>query len=221
MRWAILIGALVLMGNTEGVLLVNDSLRVNGPIDVYDSAGDGAYWREFHIPASKIEPAAAGATPTVINSATFVYLLNADTEYLYFGTDIHDDWDESSDIIIEIQVALSGAETADDVIQAEIVAEYVGEHEDINTGVKTQTRSIDHDIGALAGAGDVHHLAFVLDYDLESHVVQVDDNLSLRFRLDVVGGAGNVAAVWLKGANIKYRTSKPQLETSGTFPTEG
>jgi hypothetical protein len=193
----------------------------DGSVDVYDASGNGIHWREFHLGATKTDPGGSGATLTVVNTASFVYLLDATTEYLYFETDIHDDWDGSSDIVVEVQVALSGAETANDVIQGEIVAEYYGEHDDMDTGIKTQTRTVNHDIVSDNGQGDVHHLVFIIDEDLASHNVDPEDNIKLRFRLDSVAGGTDVAAVWFIGANVKYRTSKPQLETGGTFPSEG
>jgi hypothetical protein len=203
---------------TEGV---TGSINLHGSVNVYDDAGDAAYWHKSHIAASSVSPGASGATLTVINTATLVWLLNDNTEYLYMCSDIHDDWDGVSDIVVEVTVALSGDEAANDDIQAEIIAEYVGDHEDIDTGLRTQTRSIDHDIVSDNNQGDVHHMTFILDHALGGQEIGVDDHLSLRFRLDVAGGAGNVAAVWFKDAIIKYRTPKPAPETGGTFPSEG
>jgi hypothetical protein len=192
-----------------------------GTMSLLDASGDGGYWHEFHLGATKTDPGGSGATLTVVNTASFVYLLDATTEYLYFEIDIHDDWDGASDIVVEVRVALSGAETANDIINAEVIAEYYGEHDDIDTGVKTQTRTINHDIVSDNGQGDAHDLVFIIDWDLASNVVEVEDTIKLRFRLDSVGGGTDVAAVWFSDANIKYRTSKPQLETGGSFPSEG
>ncbi|KKL06814.1 hypothetical protein LCGC14_2592270, partial [marine sediment metagenome] len=178
---------------TEGT---TGTIELYGNVNVYDDAGNGAYWRKDHAKASAVSPGGSGATEAIINTATYVWLLDANTEYLYFCTDIHDDWDGASDVVVELTVALSGDETANDVIQAEVVAEYVGDHGDIDTGIRTQTRTINHDVVSDNNQGDTHEMTFILDHDLGSHEIAAGDHLSLRFRLDVAGGAGNVAAVW-------------------------
>ena len=140
-------------------------------------------------------------------------------EYLYATTKICDSWDAASDVVVTVDVALNGAETANDVIQFEVLSEYYGEHEDMDTP-KTQTRSIDHDIVSNNGAGEVHTLQFRLDYDLADNVIQANDILKLRFRLDSVAGGTDVAAVRFLFATVRCRTAKPAPEV-GTFPTEG
>jgi len=204
-----------LMADASSVFTVT----TDGGLDVYDSSGNGFYWQEFHIDAGSISPGGSGATLTVWNTSTIGWLLDATTEYLYLSTEIHDDWEGSSDHVIEAFVCLNAAETANDIIQAEVIAEYFGEHDDMDTP-KTQTRSINHDIVNDNGAGECHTLVFILDWDLVDHVIEVEDQLKIRFRLDSVGGGTDVAAVRSLYFNHKYRTSKPNL-TAGTFPTEG
>jgi hypothetical protein len=192
----------------------------NNTVEMYDSSGNGLYWREFHTTAAKVDPGGSGATLTIVNTSSLTFLLNANTEYLYFGIDMHEDWDAASDVVIEISVALSGAETANDIINGEVVCEYFTDHDDMDTSVKTQTRTINHDIVSDNGQGDVHTLVFILDYDLASNVIEINDELLCRFRLDSVGGGTDVAAVWFIDANIKYRTPNPAIEID-SFPSEG
>lgn len=192
---------------------------ITGDLNVYASDGNGAYWAETHVGSEKVSPGGSGATLTVggPGGASIYWQLDAVTEYLYHTTDIEDDWDGISDIPVTVKVSLDGAETANDDIEFEVIAEYWGEHENMDTA-KTQTRTVNHDIGNENAAGDSHTLVFLLDWDLGGNVIEVDDILKLRFRLD---GVGSVAAVRYTYGNIKYRSSKPSHHTDGTFPTEG
>lgn len=192
-----------------------------GTLKYIDNSSNCLWKKEYHAAANSISPGASGATLNVggPGSATLYYLLDATTEYLYVNSDIHNDWDASSDIIIEARVALNADETANDIIQAEVISEYVGEHEDMDIS-KTQTRSIDHNITTDNLAGAVHEMIFLIDYDLASNVVEVNDILSLRFRLDSVGGGTDVAAVRFLTLNIYYRACTPSI-TMGSFPSEG
>lgn len=191
----------------------------SGGGNYYDTSGNAYYWDRMHIDSSAISPGGSGATLTVWNTATIGYLLDATTEYLYYSCDVESNWDASSDLVVEMYVALNAAETANDIIQAELVAEYYSEHDDMDVP-KTQTRTINHDIVSDNAAGEVHELIFVLDYDLVDNVIEADDRLKLRFRLDSVAGGTDVAAVRFLFGHVKYRTTFPG-DPVGTFPTEG
>jgi hypothetical protein len=200
---------------TEGA----DGVVRTSSLEILDSAGNGRLWQEFHVDATKVNPGITGATLTVVNTASFVYLLDATDEYLYFGADVHDDWDGASDVFVEVNVALDAAETNNDDIEAEIICEYYGEHESITTAYKTQTRSVNHDIGTYSAAGMMHELVFALDFDLASNVIEDHDVLKCRFRLD---GTTTVDSVYFVEASIQYRTKLPALEIhDGELPTEG
>lgn len=192
-----------------------------GTLKFIDNSSNCLWKKEYHTSASAVDPGGSGPTLAVggAGSATLYYVLDATSEYLYTTSDIHNDWDGVSDIVIEVHVALDGAEAANDIIQAEIIADYFGEHEDMDTS-KTQTRSINHDIVNDNNAGDVHELIFLLDYDLASNVVETGDVMGLRFRLDSVAGGTDVAAVRFLTLNLIYRACTPQI-TMGTFPSEG
>lgn len=178
------------------------------------------WWREFHLPASSISPGASGATLTVINTASITYLLNATNEYLYFDSDVHSDWNAVSDIVVNVLVALENAETANDTIEAELIAEYFTDHDDMDTGFKTQTRTVNHSIGTETAAGTLHELVFVLDHDLASNVIERGDTIKYRFRLDSVA---SVPGVYFVGAHVKYisRDDWQAEKFTGAFPTEG
>ena len=196
------------------------SVEANSDFDVYDAVGgDGAYWREFHIDADSVDPGASGATASFggLGNATFYWLLNATTEYLYFDTDIHTDWDAASNIVIEVKLALDAIEPINTNIEAEIIAEYAGEHEDMDVA-KTQTRQVDHDITSDLAAGTIHYVTFILNSFLGGNAIDTNDYLKLRFRLYA---QTDIAAVRFLQANVFYRSSKPRIETGGVFPSEG
>jgi len=195
------------------------NVGLDGEANFYDASGDGRYWRTRTIDPSAISPGGSGATLTVWGDASIGYLLDATTEYLYATTKVCNEWDESSDIVVVVDVALNGDETANDIIQFEVLAEYFGEHDDMDTP-KTQTRTVDHDIVSDNLAGEVHTMTFLLDFDLVDNVVEKKDILKLRFRMDAVAGGTDVAAVRFLNAKTKCRTSKPAAEVV-TFPTEG
>ena len=178
------------------------------------------WWREIHLPASSVSPGASGATLTVLNTSSLVWLLNATDEYLYFDTDIHADWNAVSDVVVVVIVALGGAETSNDTIEAELIAEYFTEHDDMTTGFKTQTRTVNHDIGTDTAAGTLHDLTFVLNYDESSNVIEKEDHIKFRFRLDSVA---SVSAVHFLCAHVQYisRDDWQAEKFIGAFPTEG
>ena len=182
---------------------------------------NGSLWREFHLLAHKIAAGGSGATQVVgggTNNAVLYWLLNAITEYVYFGIDIHSDWDATSDVVIEVVVALDGAEDANDLIHATLDMEYAGEHENMDSP-KEQSVSIDHDIGAFNAAGDIHHLNFILNHDLASNVLQDGDYVNFRFYLDDVSTDTPVAAIRLLGVQIRYRARGG--DEFDSFPASG
>lgn len=182
-------------------------------------AGDGTclWWHEHHAAAEEISPGGSGATFLVGGSvpATTYWLLDATDEFLYFGSEIHTDWDGNSDIPWQILVALDEAETASDTINATLNCSYSNDHDNMDTA-HTQTRSVDHNIGGLNAAGDQHELWFLLDHDLGGQEVAPSDRIACRFYLDSVA---SVVAVRVIGARMVYRTCYPH-QAVGTFPTE-
>lgn len=191
------------------------------PTQTLDSTDGGSgYYHEIQLNAANASPGGSGATLSVIGTSTLAYLLDATTEYIYFGADIHDDWDAASDIIVQVSTCLENAETANDIINAELVAEYFGDR-DVVTSAKTQTRTVNHDIGSDNGQHAAHILTFVLDHNLADNAVEIGDTLMLRFRLDSVAGGTDVAGIYVHAAHILYRTTYAQVPRLGVTHTEG
>lgn len=166
--------------------------------------------REYHLSANQADPGASGATKTELNGI-FSYKLDAVNEWLYYGVDIHNDWDESSDIIIEVTGYLTNAETANDLIRMSVRCDYGTDHDNANT-FKTQTLTADHNIGALNAQYDVHKISFTLDYDLAANVLEVGDVVHLKVWLDDVTTAPIVPAFNIMFITVKYQATKVGIE---------
>ncbi len=179
----------------------------------------GGYWTEFHISASSLNKGGSAAAEGVLNGV-FYYTLDAVNQYVYGTTDIHDDWDGDSDLLVEVVVALAGAETANDYIRASLLTDYFGEHDDINSP-KTQTISIDHDIGNFNATGSVHELFFRINFDEGGNVIEKNDVFCFRFWLDDVTSGATVASVRVLYINIKYLTKYPALSVTAALQASG
>jgi len=186
---------------------------------VFSGDDDGLFWKLCHVNAGAAGTFGSNATMGA-EGATSYWLLDATTEFAFFDVCIHDDWDGDTDIWVKVRVALNGDETANDDIDATLVTDYYGDHEDMNTGFKTQTRDIDHDVGNFNAGGSVHDLWFQLDHDLGGNVIEVDDILNFKFYLDDISTGAPVIAVRFLGADVLYRTKKPKMIYSSD-PTEG
>ena len=210
------------VANSGGAVKVSTAANFESTVQAINSGDSlGNLWHEEHVSPTDVSPGASGATLTVgggTNDAAVYYLLDAVNEYLYWGTDVEEYWDAGSDLVVEVLVALDGAETANDYIRATIDFEYCAEHENMDSP-KEQSVEVDHDIGAFNSAGDVHKLTFVMDHDLASNVLQAEDIVKFRFYLDDVSSGATVAAVRFLYANIKYR--QKELYAFDSMPVSG
>ena len=195
----------------------NLNLKSDKVLFKYAADSEGALWKEYHIGASSVSIGQSGATQGVSNASLY-WILDAVTEYLYFGSDLDDDWDANSDVQVEVWVALENAETANDLIRASLRADYYASHDVM--GAKTQTRSIDHNIESYNAQGSVHELVFILDWDLADNVMEIGDIIKLRFWLDDITTAPVVTGVRVLFAALKYRTKYALPQYSG-FDSEG
>jgi hypothetical protein len=197
----------------------DDELETDRIVAMQASDGNGALFRHYSASAGAVSPGGSGATLTDANNVIY-YELDANTEYLYFNVDVGG-WDGNSDIVVEIYVALHSGETADEDINAELSCDYMGDHEDIDTSYKTQTRTINHDIGSYIAAGTIHKLTFVLNEDLASNNIDNGDILACSFRLDDVSApATMVEDIRFLHVDYIWRTAYAHTAYPGTMPTE-
>lgn len=142
------------------------------------------YRRYYHLPISTFDPGASGATWTA-PSTNIVggYQLNAATEFLYFDSDIHNDWDAVSDLKVEIYFAVNVDNTggADaDTVDLKLVCYYnaVGD-----TATKTQTQEVATIVGKSAQY-KVFKATFTINYDEVSNVVEAGDLMGFALNLE-------------------------------------
>lgn len=117
-------------------------------------------------------------------------------------------------------VSLNAAETANDLIKGEILANYYTEHQNMGAP-RTQTRQVDHDIATFNAQGDVHYVVFHVVWNAVGNVLLNKDLLNLRYRLYSLGGAGEVASVRVHRMSITFRTKYASAPYKGVVPPEG
>lgn len=199
-------GRMALVINGNQVMQIDQE----GSIDCFTSAGASRYYRENHLGATVADPGASGATKTELN-AIFSYKLDAITEYLYFTTDLHNDWDGASDIEVDVYCYLSQAQNPNDLIRMSLLANYGEEHSNANA-FQGQTITVDHNVEGFPNQGHVHIIHFVIPWDTGGQVIETLDTMHLRIWLDDITTAPVVTGVDVMHVNVKYRTSKPSIE---------
>ena len=117
-------------------------------------------------------------------------------------------------------MALDAAETAGDLIKTTLRADYYAEHENM-LAPKTQSRNVNHDIGAFNAQGDTHQITYLLDHSLAGNVIEQLDMLNCRCNLSAAGGAGETGAIRVIRATIAFRTRYASHPYDGTMPPEG
>ena len=149
------------------------------------------------------------AAPTAAKRAGVAgYLFSADAEILYVQFCVPTDWDAASDITLVVHCILNAAETANDKIDWETSIVSLADHEDVDTA-GTQTPGVEHDIGAVVGAGSFHKVPIVLDYNDGTCPIALGDNISITLsRTANVGAAGYVAGVIVIDICIEYQSNK-------------
>ncbi|MDD2869690.1 hypothetical protein [Neomegalonema sp.] len=194
-------------GNTSDQALFAGALQYVFDAPIRTST---AKWiREYHASANKINPGGSGATLTVLN-AILSYLCDATNEYLYCTSDIHNDWIGNSDPTCYVTGYLTNAETAGDSIHGEVRFDY-GTAGDAANAYKTQTVSVDYLLPAATQYYTVT-VPFTLNYDLVDNVLEAEDIVSIRFRLDNVTAAKATTGFNVTSIDFEYDCDQPQIE---------
>lgn len=194
-------------------MIGHSSAHINQPNINLDSQ---YWWRRKDLDYSEMTQI-GGSFPLAYNAIVTGKLAATDT-YVYFGFFMDDDWDAISDLIIEVWVALSAAETANDIIHSELRLDYFGDHELINAPAETQTINHDHNIGADNAQWTCHRLIFVIPYDTAGNLFENTDEVKCRFRLRNVTTETPVAEVFMLGAKMYYRSRYPHARLYNTHP---
>lgn len=149
------------------------------------------------------------ASPAAANrNGVAGFLFAADAEILYVQFCVPTDWDGESDMSLVLHCILNADETVNDKIDWETSVVSLADHEDVDTA-GTQTPGVEHDIGDVNGAGSLHKVLIVLDYDNGACPISYGDNVSITLsRTANVGAAGYVAGVIVIDICVEYRMDR-------------
>jgi len=132
------------------------------------------------------------------------FLFAADAEILYVQFCVPTDWNGQSDLAIVLSCVLNADEAANDLIDWETSIVSVADHEDVDTAA-TQTPGANHDIVNDNGAGTLHKVEIVIDYDHAMCPINHGDLVSITLsRTANIGNAGYVAGVIVIDICVKY-----------------
>ena len=168
------------------------------------------YRRYYHVPLSAINPGASGATwtPATANNLSG-WQLNAAGELLYFGSDVHADWDGASDITVEISFALLSAGSAGDTVDLRLQCFYAGTGD---TATKTQTIEVPTTTDGTQYK--IYKATFTIDYDAVSNVVDARDKFS--FILNLETDTSEIDNILVTNGSYYYNTKHVGIEDSDT-----
>jgi hypothetical protein len=178
----------------------------------YYRAITSKYRRYFHVPMGSTDPGASGATFVPPDGNTIGgWQLDASTELLYFGADIHSDWDGESDITVDLDFECNvdntgGGDT--DTVDLKLVAYYKG-HDEVVT--KTQTVEVATVIGKSAQY-KAFHVPFTIDWDKASNVVQAGDIMHFVLNLETDTSEVDNIIISSGGTAVYYNTKHAGVE---------
>jgi len=192
--------------DTSGDLTITPSGTKLYTTDVIRGTTSLWYSPPQHVEMSSANPGGSGAT-WIPATATVLqgWQLNADAETLTFEGDVHDDWDEATDIEIKLIFESNVNNTAGDdadTTDFNVVCYYKGQGEKTN---KTQT--VTHP--CVVGKIDDHeqfNCTALINYDEASNVVEAGDKFS--FILNLVTGTSEVADITLNHVHVRYKTNQ-------------
>jgi len=167
------------------------------------------WWYCKYMDGINMSPGGSGAVQIIPDDNTLGgWQFDANTEYLYFNGAVCNNWDEATDMEVNVCWELNaGGGGANDSVFFDLKSWYKGVTED-TTKYQTSTEGelVNND-----GRYTKYMVTFTLDYDLAANVIQVGDVLS--FRLNLNTGASDVDDVVVVFANFRYRTKVPQPTT--------
>lgn len=159
------------------------------------------------LPMENFRRGVAAPTATVRDGVAG-YLFAADAETLYVQFCVPTNWDGMSDIDLVLYCVLDADEAVNDIIDWETSVVSIADHEDVDVA-GTQTPGANHNIGAFNGAGTLHKVAIILDYDSGACPINYGDNVTVEMsRTANVGQAGYVAGVIVLDICIEYQSNK-------------
>lgn len=180
----------------------NGDLTTSGVI----RGGTSLWWRAEHFDIFSASVGASGAT-WVAPDANILggYRLDAAGEYIYISGEMHSDWDGASDIEVKITFELSAADPngagGGDRVDISLLTYYKGETDVAN---KTQTVEVSTNIDGGAQY-QLYVATFTLDWDKESHVIEVGDKFALRPNLET--DTSTLDDITISHVHIRYKSA--------------
>lgn len=167
--------------------------------------------RYYHIPIAAINPGGSGATWTPPDANTVGgWLLDAATEVLYLQTDVHSDWNASTDLTVEVKFEVNVDNSgggAGDTVDLKLVCYYKGNAE---TACKTQTQEVATTVGASARYKRFT-CTFTINYDEALNVVEAGD--VIRMILNLETDTSEVDNIIINSAEYYYQTTHASIES--------
>lgn len=178
--------------------------------DFIRSTGSSLYRRYYHLPIASFDPGASGAS-WVSPDADHLggWRLNASGDTLEFDTDVHNDWDESSDLEIEIYFQLYAAGNPGDTVDIKIECYYMGEGD---SSTKSQTIEV-----ATVTDGTQYKMykaSFTIDYDAVGNVIEKEDILAMILNLET--DTSEIDDILVVHASYNYNTTHVGIESGDT-----
>lgn len=182
--------------SSSGDIIVNQEVR----------ASTSLYRRYYHIPMTAVDPGLSGATWTTATANNMTgWQLNAATELLYFESDVHSDWNGTSDLTVEIKWQLLSAGSADDTVDLKLVAYYMGVGD-----IVTKSQTVKVPTTTDGTQYKMYKTTFTIDYDAASNVVDAGD--SIDFVLNLETDTSEIGNVLIVDGSFSYQTTHLGIE---------
>lgn len=166
------------------------------------------YRRYYHMPASKANPAASGAT-WVEPGANCLggWRVTSATHTLDFYADVHSDWDGATDLTVSIRWSLYAAGSAGDTVDLRLQVFYAGAGDAVT---KSQTVEV-----ATTTTGTQYKqyvTTFTIDFDAASNVVEAGDHVSMILNLET--DTSEIDDIVVHGGSFHYLTTHVGVESA-------
>lgn len=168
------------------------------------------YSRYYHLPMSAVSPGATGATWTEATANNLAgWQLNASTELLNFDSDVHSDWDGSSNFTVEIFFQLLSAGSAGNTVDLKMNVYYMAVGDSV---VKTQSLA---DVVVVTDGTQykMYKATFTVPWDAASDI-EVGDRISYVLNLET--DTSEIDNILVVNGNVAYNTTHVGIETTDT-----
>jgi len=182
--------------------------RFNTPV----RSSTASYRRYYHLPVDSFNPGASGATWTSADANhRGGWRLNASTETLEFGTDVHSDWDGASDLTIELHFALNVAGNPGDTVDLRLQCFYNGDGD-----IVTKTQVLEEAVTTDGTQYKVYQVTFTINWDETDNNVEVGDAFGFILNLETDTSEIDDAILLQGNSSYFYNTTHTGIESGDT-----